>query len=179
MNKHDLLLHPTLDEGFKVNFLRRLYLDDKNLLSNPGFETDGVGDPDFWADWVENVSNGTLANETTLVHEGVNAVKMIQGAGIATGITQAAIAVVAGKLHQLRFWTRGDGTYGGRYNIWSSGNGYLIPNSHPTGVTGTTYTEILKLFTPTVSQNATLYLKAPGTNGGVCYWDTFSLFILN
>ena len=38
-------------------------LANDNLLANPGFETAGGGDPDFWANWTETAGDGALANE--------------------------------------------------------------------------------------------------------------------
>lgn len=142
-----------------------------NLLSNPGFETAGVGGADIWASWVETAGDGTLANETTLKHEGSDAAKMTAGAGVNTSIQQN-ITVVAGKQYKLRFWTRGDGTYGGRYKVYDNDNAANIINLTATGVTGTTYTVVAVSFAaPSGCTSAFVRLQCPSTDTGIAYFD--------
>lgn len=179
MSNCDILL-PTLDEGFKVTFLRRLYLPSLNLLSNPGFETAGVGDPDFWANWVESVGDGTLANETILVHEGSDACKITDGGSSNTWLSNT-FTVVASKSHRLRFWTMGDGTNAGRYELYDvSNSGYIGVAKITTGITAAAYAMFLREFTtPVGCTQVFLRFWCTGVNGGVCYFDNCDVYLLN
>lgn len=142
-----------------------------NLLSNPGFETAGAGDPDFWANWTEVVSDGALANETVLIHEGSDAAKLTAGATKDTSIFQT-ITVVAGKKYRLRFWTRGDGTYAGTYTLYDNTNSAYILTPTTTGVAGATYTAVVYEFTaPAGCTSVSIYVGCPTTAGGIAYFD--------
>ena len=179
MLKRDLLLYPTLDEGFKVNFLRRLYLDSLNKLLNPRFETAGTGGADVWANWSEEVADGAIANETTIVHEGTDAAKLTAGPSLNTRVYQD-FAVTAGKKHRLRFWTQGDGTYGGRYYLYDLTNSDYIQALVATGVTETAWAILMKEWTAPTGCNAVRFqMRCPGTNTGVCYFDTCDIYLLN
>ena len=168
-----------LDEGFKVNFLRRLYLADLDLISNGGFETAGTGDPDFWADWTEAAGTGVLANETSLQYEGSDAAKITAGGTPDTWIYQL-VTTVPNKQYRLRFWTRGDGTHGGRYRIRDVSNLVWITDMTDTGVTGATYTAVVREFTfPAECILARIYFYAPITDGGIAYYDACDLYLLN
>ena len=76
----------------------------------------------------------------------------------------------------LDFWTRGDGTYGGRYGIYDVTNSAWITGPTATGVTGTTYTEVTK--TVSIPANCSRYrvqLESPTTNSSSCYYDDVTL----
>ena len=179
MNKRDLLLYPVVDDGYKSAFLRRLMSPDKNLLSNPGFETAGVGDPDFWANWVES-EGGTsaLAKETVLIHKGSNAVKMSSGNNQCS-ISQS-ITSIAAKKYILMFWTMSVTAGEARYSVYDNDHGAYIVSISETGVSGTTYTIVVKEFTTPVgctSIDIKLWSKWSGNH--VCYFDTCGLWLLN
>ncbi len=179
MLKHDIL-QPPFDEGFKVNFLRRLYLDGNNLLLNPGFETPGTGGTDIWANWSEFASDGALANETTTVHKGNDAAKLTQGSTFGTTITQSGITVVASKIHGFHFWTRGDGVNGGSYRIYDNSNGADIVSVTAAGIVGETYTKAVKEFTtPVGCTSIWVRFYGPAVDGAVSYYDTCGLWQLN
>jgi len=146
-------------------------LANDNLLANGGFETAGAGGADIWANWSETVGAGAaLANETVLVHEGADAAKMTQGA--ASAYVSQSITIIPGKKYRVRFYTRGDGTHGGRYQLWDAVNGAYIISQTATGVTGATYTAIVKECTaPAGCTTAILSLISPTTAGGICYFD--------
>lgn len=155
--------------GYSPSYLRGLSKDD--LLSNGGFETAGAGGADIWANWTETAGDGTLANETSLVHEGADSAKMTAGATKDTRISQT-ITLVAGKKYRLRFWTRGDGTYDGLYQIWDVSNSAWIKSGTHTGVTGTAYAVVVHVFTaPAGCISAYTQLLCSTTEGGVCYFD--------
>ncbi len=150
---------------------RHSNLSGNNLLSNPGFETAGGGGADIWANWTEGVGDGALANETILIHEGVDAVKMTAGVTRDTAIFQS-MTVVAGRKYHLRFYTRGDGTHDGQYEIWDSTNFNTISGQVFTGVTGTTYTALVIEFTaPAGCTVVSIYFYCPNINGGIAYFD--------
>ena len=149
-------------------------LANDNLLLNPGFETAGAAPP-VWANWSETVGDGALANEVVVIHEGADAAKMTAGVTRDTTIFQA-ISVTAGRKYRLRFYTRGDGTYDGQYEIWDSTNFSTISGQVSTGVTGTTYTALVIEFTAPVGCTVVrIYFYCPNTNGGVCYFDACEL----
>ena len=142
-----------------------------SLLLNGGFETAGGGDPDFWANWVEGGGDGALANEVVLIHEGADACKMTAGP-LANRRVYQNFTVVAGKKYRLRFWTRGDGTYQGRYYVYDVDNAEFIVPYTDTGVTGATYVMVVDEWTaPVGCTTVSLRFACPETNGGICYFD--------
>lgn len=151
-------------------------LNDGELIANPGFETAGAGDPDFWANWLETAGDGAIADEGTLVHGGSHAAKLTAGAPTQfTRIVQID-AVTAGKRYKLTFWTRGDGTYEGRYRLYDVDNAGIIFGYTATGVSGTAYTEIVIYFTaPAGCTQARLELYCPSTDTGIAYFDDVSI----
>ena len=146
------------------------------LLSNGGFETAGAGGADIWADWSETAGTGALANETTIVHSGDDACKITAGGDLDTRVTQTA-TVVAEREYKLKFWTRGDGTYQGRYDVYDTTNmAFIVAEDTPTGVTGTDYTEVTSVFTtPAGCVEVLIRFFCPTTDTGVCYIDDVSL----
>jgi hypothetical protein len=146
------------------------------LVTNPGFETPGAGDPDFWANWVETAGDGALANETTIVHGGNDAAKLTAGATTNTVVRQN-VAVTAGDLMSFSVWTRGDGTYGGRYSLLDVTNARFLTPTTATGITGTTYTQIWDSFrVPPGCTSVQVSLWCPSTNTGVVYFDDVSMY---
>ena len=142
-----------------------------NLLLNPGFETAGAGGVDIWANWEESVSDGALANETTIIHKGVDAAKITAGTGRATFIYQD-ITVVAGKKYRLRFWTRALGVRSVRYALYDNSNSADIVVLAETLIIGTTYTAFVKEFTaPAGCTSVRLYLRCPNGATDVAYVD--------
>ena len=146
-----------------------------NLVTNGGFETAGAGGADIWANWVETASDGAVANETTLIHTGADAAKLTAGSTKSTRTT-SAVTVIPGSTYRYRFWTRGDGTYQGRYAIWNGSLGEWLTAETATGVTGETYTMVDVEFTiPALTTSLSMGLYCPDTDGGVAYFDTVSL----
>ncbi len=145
--------------------------DLPNLLQNPGFETLGGGGADIWANWSETPSDGALDNETSLEYEGANAAKMTAGANRTTTLAQN-ITVVAGKKYRIRFWTRGDATYGGRYRVRDQDNAADIIVVTTTRVVATTYAVIMKEWVaPAGCTTVLIQFWCPATDTGVCYFD--------
>ena len=149
-----------------------------NLLSNPGFETAGGGDPDFWANWVEAVGSGTFANEVVIVHEGVDAMKFTGGVAAIITLYQD-ITVVAGLRYRLRFWTRGDGATDCNYGIRDMDAVEWVYGPAPTGVTAAAYEMIAREFTaPAGCTNIRIYFQNPW-NGGTAYVDACEVRRMN
>ena len=162
LRAHGWIEYMSVDSGWS---------NSTQLLDNPGFETAGGGGADIWADWTENLGDGALANEVGSVKAGDDAAKVTAGASANTNVAQSA-TVVPGKEYRLVFWTRGDGTYDGRFDLYDVSNSTYLYYRKSTGVTGTTYGYVSRYFTaPPGCTTIRLYLFCPGTNGGVAYFD--------
>lgn len=145
------------------------------ILTNTGFETAGAGGADIWEDWIETASDGALANETTIVHDGSDAAKLTAGASTDTRIHQLYFPV-GGQTYSYSFYARGDGTHAGRYAIYDSTNSSYLVSLTSTGVTGTSYTEVSGSFTvPSSCELVRVSLYCPSTDTGVCYFDDVSV----
>lgn len=143
-------------------------------LANGGFE-ELSGNTDIWASWTDNVSDGAVANETVSKKAGDDAAKITAGASVDT-YTKQAFGVVPGRQYTVSFWTRGDGTYAGRYKIYDATGAADIVALRSTGVTGATYVLVNHIFTaPAGCASVELYLYCPGTNGGVAYFDVVDI----
>lgn len=145
-----------------------------DLLSNPGFETAGAGGADVFANWVETAVVGTSTIEHAIdsVSEGTYSCKLTRG-DTAISVYQD-ITVIPGKLYRLLFYTRGDATNAGSYSVYDVTNSADIVAEVTTGVTGTSYSAVSKLFvTPVdcVSIRVTLL----GGSAGVVYFDDVSV----
>lgn len=118
-----------------------------NLLLNSGFETSGGGGDDVFADWTETKVDGTIAKDTSVYHLGAASCKLTEGASYLTRIEQTR-NVTAGQGYTVTLWTRGDGTYAGRYYVWDNQHANMIVSWTSTGVTGTTWTKVVFSFVP-------------------------------
>ena len=164
-----------LDVGYRIISLE--------MLDNPGFEIAGAGGADIWASWIETVGDGALADEGTLVHGGSHAAKLTGGATANTFIRPAptprldnTIDVLPGSNFELTFWTRGDGTNQGRYNVVNVNQGGFIRSTVVTGVTGAAYQKVTHSFViPSGCYQISVSLLCSTVNGGVCYFDDVSL----
>jgi len=144
------------------------------LVANPGFETPGVGDPDFWDDWLETAGDGALAH-TAVVHAGADACEATAGA-TANTLVEQSVGVQANRRYKLSFWTRGDAVNAGRYRLYDDDGFADIIALVSTGVTGAVYTEVAVYFVaPAGCMNARIYLHCPVANGGIAYFDDVSI----
>lgn len=140
------------------------------ILLNGDFE-DVTGN-DF-ANWTETVGDGSIVDEGTIVNGGSHAVKITRGTG--SIFMQQDVTVTAGNDYTFSFFTRGDGTYAGRYRIRDVTNAADITALTTTGVTGTTYTQVTDNFTaPAGCTSVRVYLYDTGTNSTSCYFDDAS-----
>lgn len=144
-------------------------------LSNGGFESAGGGGGNVWADWVEVASDGELEDELTYVHSGSHAMAAMAGPSLNTRVYQNA-TVTAAALHTLSFWTRGQGSYAGRYSIYDNSNAQFLHYRVSTGVPGTTYTQVIVyVVTPSGCTSISIVLLCPESNGAISYFDDVSL----
>ena len=142
-------------------------------VENGDFE-DNDASSDF-EDWTENAGTGTVAVETTNVYEGSSAAKLTAGSSADTYLYQD-FEVIKGSDYTLSFYTRGDGTYGGRYRVYDVTNSADITATTATGVTGTTYTAVDADFTaPASCTRVRVYFYCPSTNTGIAYFDYASI----
>lgn len=171
--------------GVQVKAGKVVFLDDvqliamasafNTLLTNGGFETAGGGVPDVWGTWAETAGDGALADEAALMHTQAHAAKATAGATANTLVAQSA-TVVASTSYTLTFYTRGDGTYAGRYAVYDVTNSADIKAITSTGVTGTTHTLVSYAFTtPVGCVEASIRLYCPADDTGIAYFDTVAL----
>ena len=151
-----------------------LYGMATNLVANPGFETAGAGAPDYFGSWDETAGDGAIAR--TLVagqfYLGVAAAKLTAGASANTKVAITLTDLVAATVYPLSFWTRGDGTYAGRYGVYDVTNSADITAATSTGVTSATYAQKVTSFTtPAGCTSARIDLWCPSTNTGIAYFD--------
>lgn len=148
---------------------------DAELLSNPGFETAGGGAPDVWGSWLENVTDGALADEAVIFHTGAHSAKVTAGAALTTSVYQAGV-VVPGTTYKLTFWTYGDGTNAARFNVYDVTNAAVIIPAASTGNTAAAWAQYaLYVTAPAGCVFMRLRLYCAGTDTAVVYFDDASI----
>ena len=158
------------DGATSYNDIYTAGLANDNGLANPGFETAG-GAPPVWANWVDTVGDGALANEGVIVHEGNDAAKITSGP-LSDTSTYGAVVVLPGQRRRLRFWTRGDAVNDGRYIIWDATAGANIQGMTSTGITAAAWGMVEAEYTvPAGCVLVHIFLACPDTNGGIAYFD--------
>jgi len=151
------------------------------IIENGGFETAGAGGADAFANWVEFLGDGAIARTTTAgeFYAGVAAAKLTAGATANTQLYESR-TVVPGQKYRYAFYTRGDGTYAGRYAIYDNTNSAYIVNITATGIIGTSYQRKFVDFTAPAGCIAVLCsVRPPATNTGIAYFDNVSLRAVN
>ena len=105
-------------------------------LGNGNLES--LAGADDWNDWGGEDGGVQLQDEGVIVHGGTHALKAIRSLWD-VAIFQEEI-VVPGERYRLSFWTRGDGSVSGVYqvSITGGGSGDIIPAT-ATGIVDTTY----------------------------------------
>lgn len=142
-----------------------------DLLTNGGFETAGAGGADVFSSWAENAGDGSIVDETAVVHVGSHAAKLTSGASSNTYIYQDR-AVTAGKTYRVLFVARGDGTNAGRYQVYDATNSVTISGIVSTGVTGAAYASVSYTFVaPAGCSSIRIILYCPAVNAGYGYFD--------
>lgn len=161
------------DESYNLNQL--------SFIVNPGFETAGEGGADVFAGWTEGAGDGAIADETTIVHSGSHSCKLTGGASNNCRIWYihyVSLDIYKGKQFTFKFWTRGDGTNAGQWRVYDVTHAAYIRTLVSTGVTGTEWTEVTGTFTvPSGAGTIEFWTTfwCPSTNGGVAYFDDYSL----
>ena len=157
---------------------RPLIRHGRELFSNTGFEIPGAGGADVFNYWSESAGNGAIAMDTT-PHSGIKSCKLTAGATTNTYVYSrftGATALTQNGTYQLSFWTRGDGTNAGRYQVYDVTHSTDIIAKTSTGITGTTWTQISTSFTvPVGCLSLDVYFYCPDTNTGIAYFDDASL----
>ncbi|MEI6327393.1 MAG: LamG-like jellyroll fold domain-containing protein, partial [Candidatus Roizmanbacteria bacterium] len=143
----------------------------KNLVNNGGMETVGANPPVI-SGWSDTLNTGAITQTSTAgeVHSGTYAVKITPSAFTRTGI----ITAEPGNSYLLNFWARGDGTNAGSYYVYDVSNGAAITSVTSTGVAGTTYQKVSKIF-KAPSGCTQLYVRFYGPAAGITYYDDVSV----
>ena len=153
--------------------------NDLMVSNNPSFETAGGGGVDVFASWNEVAGSGTIARDSTYARYGTYSCKLTNTAGNAY-VYSLALPVTGNRQYVVSFWTRGDGTYAGRYAIYDTTNSsYITPGSaESTGVTEATWTHVTFFFnTRSNTANVRIYLHSPSATGGTTWFDMVSIGI--
>lgn len=170
--------------GRVLHNLTHKYCASLELCDNGGFETPGSGGADIFAFTQESAGDGSITDETAIVKSGGHAAKLTAGPSANTyirpsqagGPDASSLRVFPGMHITLSFWTRGDGSNAGRYNVYDSTNGAWIRSSISTGVAGTAYTQVSFSFTvPANCFSIQIAFLCPAVNGGACYIDDVSV----
>ena len=152
------------------------------LVTNGDFETytgtQDDGTTDSYSGWLVYDIEGTI-EATATVHSGNNALKLTRTSGTIKSnvkVTQD-ITVEGNKDYILSFYTRGDGTDDGTYSIYNVTTGGYISNYIHTGVSDTTYTEVIYVFTtPPNTTSIRIQLAAnDNTDLATIYYDDVSI----
>lgn len=142
-----------------------------NVAANGDFELF----PYSGGSWNLTNADGTAEDETTLVYDGAHALKLTAGATAMTRATTYGYSVnkvTPGQTYTLSFYTRGDGTNAGRYQIRDVTNAGVIKDLTTTGITSTTYTLYSTTFVaPAGCVDAAITFYCPTANGGIAYFD--------
>lgn len=150
------------------------------ILLNPGFEVAGAGAPDTVADWSEHLSDGSI--ERTIAagefRSGVAGLKITTGVTVDDCWCIQSAVVTPSVPYVLTFWTRGDATNAGRYQIIDNTHGVAITTILSTGVIGATFTKVTYSFiVPVGCLSIGIALFGPGVNAGIAYFDDVSFHL--
>lgn len=141
--------------------------------------TSDVFDPVVGAAWINNGvndGNGDKVEATATVYAGIVALKITKALASSVTISspQTEVTVEPGKLYKFSFYTRGDGSIGGRYGLYDRTNGSYIFDNIETNISGAVYTLIEAYFvapTSCVTVDITFRVFLAGT----AYFDTASI----
>jgi len=169
-----ILVGPTTK--FEVDLPDSTTVTDEIL--NGGFEDAGVGDPDFFADWTENVGDGTIAIGTA--RTGSNGCRLVSGASSDTYVHQN-VTVAPDDVYSLRFFTKSftADTDIGRYNVYDVTNAApIIALTTVNCVAGdnSNYYETSVNFTvPALCVSIRIYFRCPDTDTDRAIFDDITL----
>lgn len=140
------------------------------LTTNGNFETGGVGGADVFGTWGETAGDGTIADGGA-GHGGAAHALLTSGATMNTELDQS-ITTVALEPYTLEFWTKGDGTNAGRYQIYNNTGAADIVATASTSVTADTWTKLrVPFIAPASCVSVLIRLWGPAVNGGHAHFD--------
>ncbi len=152
-------------------------LQKKNHLLNTGFEAAGAGGADVFASWTENAGTGSI----TQLAPGRSSLsayccRLTAGAGLDTYVYQD-FAVVPERDYALSFWSRGDGSYGGRCRIYDNiGAGDIIALPGTGNEENVYYQQAIGFTTPAACTSVGIYLYCPGRSGDNVRFDDVDVY---
>lgn len=151
------------------------------ITSNADFETYvGTQDDatsDTFTGWTVNTPDG-LVEATATAQSLLNAVKITTGATTGAGGARLtrSITVVPGVTYRLRFWSRGNGVTGAVWRLRDVTNGADIRALATTGITGTTYQEVIYDFVaPALCVSVSIQFFGANVDGSAGFYDNTSL----
>jgi len=133
-----------------------------NTVSDPGFEESATGD---LVSWYETL---TVNGVATIEREGYSGFQSVKLSAPAVG-DRSRVGQNLGTLsgtHIVQFWTKGDGSNAGFYQIYDSGGSSPIAATS-TGVTAATWTLVTASFTPGANATHVILWSPVGAGGGV------------
>ncbi len=146
--------------------------DHVNMLLSGGLNVAGAGPP-VMLDWTDVGFAAQIARETTLQHFGDSCVKLtFTVANAWAGILQTFVTV-ASTDYVLTFYTLGDGTSAGRYQIFDVSNTAFLVTERTTGVAGTAWQKVVVPFSTVgggISTRVGL-ISHTATDNAVAYFD--------
>lgn len=160
--------------AIRASYTASSIAESDELMENGGFETASIDTSHTFETFGNVAGDGAIASVGT-VHGGAAAARLTAGASANTKIGKT-IRAQAETQYRLSFWTRGDGTHAGRYEIYDVTAGASIVAVTSTGITGTTYTQVnVDFTTPVDCTGVQVWLMCPSTNTGQAYFDDASL----
>jgi hypothetical protein len=149
------------------------------LIVNGGFETDGAGGADVFANWSEYPNVGTVTKETVLVHGGAAAAKCTAGASGGSAVAQY-IVVQAAKEYELSFHYATDAANVPDFYCLDMSNGEVPAFESPIlTISDGVYKKLTKRFTTPAGCLAVFLVMETVTNTAIAYFDDASLKQVN
>lgn len=136
-------LRPALTECVEVSGMQEGW--ELNQISNAGFEILGASPPTF-LHWSESIPPGAaVVADAGIFAGGVQSCRLDNGLGGAPDVRQS-IAVTAGQMLDLTFYTRGNGVSAGFYAVWDNTNAAFVIPLTSTGQTAAAWAQITSSF---------------------------------
>lgn len=148
-----------------------------DLVVNGGFESytgsQDDGNADTFTGWTATNSGGSHCEATATVHAGTNALKLTQTSANAS--MAQTITVTPGN-YILSFWTTGDGTNPGRYNVYDVTHASYLRATISTGRTADSPYTLYQynIAVPAGCTQITINLFTSGVASSYCRFDDIS-----
>lgn len=143
-----------------------------NLVGDPGFE--GITDENLAASpvvrrWYQSLTADGEVKPSSTRHTGfVGAECFAPDVGDRSSIRQTVSASIPAGDYWLEFWTRGDGTNNGHYQVYQPSGGPIAATA--TGITGTTWTKVTAPFTAVNEALILIFWSPVGVASGASAW---------